>query len=91
MQIIGSVFENGYYSRGRSVLVNLPFIELNFNDPIQKSIYDKVVKKTRIIYQINKDLANRPAKRIANTLQRQKESLIYEIQELIARVYRLEF
>lgn len=91
LQIIGSVFENGYYSRGRSVLVNLPFIELNFNDPIQKSIYDKVVKKTRIIYQINKDLANRPAKRIANTLQRQKESLIYEIQELIARVYRLEF
>ena len=49
------------------------------------------MKKTRIIYQINKDLANRPAKRIANTLQRQKESLIYEIQELIARVYRLEF
>lgn len=91
LQIIGSDFENGFYSRGRSVLVTLPFVELNFDDPSQKAIYDKVVEATRTIYQINEKLAEQPAKRIANTLQRQKESLIYEIQELIARVYRLEF
>ena len=91
LQIIGSDFENGFYSRGRSVLVTLPFVELDFNDPSQKAIYDKVVEATRTIYQINEELAEQPAKRIANTLQRQKESLIYEIQELIARVYRLEF
>ena len=91
LQIIGSDFENGFYSRGRSVLVTLPFVELDFDDPSQKAIYDKVVEATRTIYQINEKLAEQPAKRIANTLQRQKESLIYEIQELIARVYRLEF
>lgn len=91
LQIIGSDFENGFYSRGRSVLVTLPFVELDFDDLSQKAIYDKVVELTRTIYQINEELAEQPAKRIANTLQRQKESLIYEIQELIARVYRLEF
>lgn len=91
LQIIGSDFENGFYSRGRSVLVTLPFVELDFDDPDQKVIYDKVVEATRTIYQINEELAEQPAKRIANTLQRQKESLMYEIQELIARVYRLEF
>lgn len=91
LQIIGSDFENGFYSRGRSVLVTLPFVELDFDDRSQKAIYDKVVEATRTIYQINEKLAEQPAKRIANTLQRQKESLIYEIQELIARVYRLEF
>ena len=91
LQIIGSDFENGFYSRGRSVLVTLPFVELDFDAPNQKAIYDKVVGATRKIYQINEKLAEQPAKRIANTWQRQKESLIYEIQELIARVYRLEF
>lgn len=91
LQIIGSDFENGFYSRGRSVLFTLPFVELDFDDPSQKAIYDRVVEATRTIYQINEELAAQPAKRIANILQRQKESLIYEIQELIARVYRLEF
>jgi len=91
LQIIGSDFENGFYSRGRSVLVTLPFVELNFDDSKQKAIYDRVVEATRTIYRINEELNGQPAKRIASTLQRQKESLISEIQELIARVYRLEF
>lgn len=91
LQMIGSDFENGFYSRGRSVLVTLPFIELDFDEPNQKSIYDRVVKATRTIYQINEELAKQPAKRIINILQRQKNNLISEIQELIARVYRLEF
>jgi valyl-tRNA synthetase len=73
------------------VLVTLPFVELNFDDSKQKAIYDRVVEATRTIYRINEELNGQPAKRIASTLQRQKESLISEIQELIARVYRLEF
>lgn len=91
LQTIGSDFENGFYSRGRSVLVTLPFVELNFDDPNQKAMYDRVVKATRMVYQINEDMAAQPAKQIVNTLQRQKEFLISEIQELVARVYRLEF
>lgn len=91
LQIIGSDFENGFYSRGRSVLVTLPFVELDFDDPNQKVIYDRVVEATRTIYQINDELAERPPKRVTNILQKQKDDLISEIQELIARVYRLEF
>ena len=91
LQIIGSDFENGFYSRGRSVLITLPFVELNFNDLSQKKIYDRVVEATRMIYQINEEIVAQPAKRIVTILQKQKEKLILEIQELIARVYRLEF
>lgn len=91
LQIIGSDFENGFYSRGRSVLVTLPFVELDFENPTQKAIYDRVVEATKEIYQINDTLVEQPAKHIVNTLQRQKENLITEIQDLIARVYRLEF
>lgn len=46
---------------------------------------------SREIYEINDALSGRPAKRIANLLQRQKESLISEIQGLIDRVYRLDY
>ena len=91
LQIIGSDFENGFYSRGRSVLVTLPFVELDFDDSKQKSIYDRVVEATREVYRINEELNSQPAKRIVATLQRQKESLISEIQGLIGSVYRLEF
>ncbi len=91
LQIIGSDFENGFYSRGRSVLVTLPFVELDFDDSKQKSIYDRVVEATREVYRINEELNSQPAKRIVATLQRQKESLISEIQGLIVSVYRLEF
>lgn len=91
LQIIGSDFENGFYSRGRSVLVTLPFVELDFDDSKQKAIYDRVVEATREIYRINEELDGHPAKRIVATLQRQKENLIAEIQGLIGSVYRLEF
>ena len=91
LQIIGSDFENGFYSRGRSVLVTLPFIELDFGDSKQKAIYDRVVEATQSIYRINKELNRQPAKRVAALLQRQKESLISEIQGLISSIYRLEF
>lgn len=36
-------------------------------------------------------LSSRPAKRVATLLQKQKEILIQEIQELIEKVYQLEF
>ena len=68
-----------------------PFVELNFGDSKQKTIYDRVVEATREIYRINEELNGQPAKRITATLQRQKESLISEIQRLIGSVYRLEF
>lgn len=91
LQIIGSDFENGFYSRGRSVLVTLPFVELDFNDSRQKAIYDSVVESTHKIYRINEELSKHPSKRNASILLRQKRSLISEIQGLIASVYRLEF
>lgn len=91
LEIVGSDFEGGFTARGTFVLSTLPFVELDMNVPEQKGIHDRVVAASREIYEINDALAGRPAKRIANLLQRQKEGLISKIQDLIARVYRLEF
>lgn len=91
VEIVGSDFEGGFTARGTFVLSTLPFVELDFAVEKQKAIHDRVVSVSREIYKINDALAGRPAKRIANLLQRQKETLISEIQELIGRVYRLDY
>ena len=89
--IVGSDFEGGFISRGTFVLSSLPFVNLDFDDPKQKALYDRVVEASREVYTINEMLCNKPSKQIETTLSRQKSSLIKEIDELISRVYRLEF
>ena len=64
---------------------------LNFDDPKQKSLYDRVVEATREVYTINDKLLEKPSKQVETTLIRKKTALIKEINDLISRVYRLEF
>lgn len=90
LQIVGSDFENGFIARGTFVLSTLPFVELDFNVERQKAIYDRVVSASQEIYGINDELSTKPSKRIANLLQRKKDKLITEINNLIGEVYRLE-
>ena len=90
LQIVGSDFENGFIARGTFALSTLPFVELDFNEERQKAIYDRVVSASQEIYVINDELSTKPSKRIANLLQRKKDKLITEINNLIGEVYRLE-
>lgn len=91
LEITGSDFEGGFIARGTFVLSTLPFVELDLNAPAQKALYDRVVEASREVYQINDSLKARPAKRVETALTRQKKALIAEIEDLIGRVYRLEF
>ena len=91
IQIVGSDFEGGFVSRGTFVLSSLPFVQLDFNDSKQKALYDRVVEASREVYSINDRLDQCPPKQIETTLVRQKDVLIKEIDDLISRVYRLEF
>ena len=91
LEIVGSDFEGRFIARGTFVLSTLPFVELDFGNAIQKGIYDRVVETSREIYDINATLSSRPAKRISTLLQTRKDTLIKEIEELIAKVYQLDF
>lgn len=91
LEIVGSDFEGGFTARGTFVLSTLPFVELNFDNAVQKGIYDRVVEASREIYDINATLSGQPAKRISTLLQTRKDALIKEIEELIAKVYQLDF
>lgn len=91
LEIVGSDFEGGFTARGTFVLSTLPFVELDFNNPAQQSMHDRVVGASREIYSINTTLAAQPSKRVAAVLQTQKDALIKEIQGIIEKVYRLEY
>lgn len=91
LEIVGSDFEGGFTARGTFVLSTLPFVELDFENGVQKGIYDRVVEASREIYDINATLSGHPAKRISSLLQARKNALINEIEELITRVYQLNF
>ncbi len=91
LEIVGSDFEGGFIARGTFVLSTLPFVELDFENAVQKGIYHRVVEASREIYDINATLSSQPAKRISTLLQTRKDTLIKEIEELIAKVYQLDF
>ncbi len=91
LEIVGSDFEGGFIARGTFVLSTLPFVELDFENAVQKGIYDRVVEASKEIYDINTTLSSQPARRISTLLQTRKDALIKEIEELIAKVYQLDF
>jgi hypothetical protein len=89
-QMQGSDFENGFTARGTFLLKKLPFIKLNFSDAKQKKLYDDVVLKTRKIYALNEQMIKRPDKASVRVLEKEKNRIIVEIQDLIGKVYRQE-
>lgn len=90
-QIQGSDFENGFTARGTYLLKKLPFVLLDFDKPKQKELYDKVVRLTRKVYEINERLIINADRASRNVLEKEKNSTISEIEQLITKVYRQEF
>ncbi|MGD9569432.1 MAG: Eco57I restriction-modification methylase domain-containing protein [Sedimentibacter sp.] len=91
LKIIGSDFEGGFYARGMDVLKTLTIVDLDFNDPSQKALYDTVVAETRRIYHINEQLKQQPEKRVVSVLQKEKDRLIRSIELIIDKIYELEY
>jgi hypothetical protein len=91
LELMGSDFEGGFIARGTFVLKKLPFVPLDFSVPDQKQLHDRIVASSKEIYDINKKLAGHSAKNVESVLLRKKNWIINEIEELISKVYRLEF
>ena len=89
--MFGSDFEGDFKAKGTFLLQTIPFVKIDFSDINQLKIYNRVIENSRKIYSINSQLETKPSKQIVTTLQRQKEVLIKEIENLISRVYHLDF
>lgn len=88
VSIYGSNFENGFVSRGTSVLKRLPFIPLDLKDGNKKRLYDDVVNDSKEIYSINNQLSSRAvSKAELSVLERRKKELILSIEKNIGSIW----
>lgn len=87
--IIGSDFDHGFYSRGTSILKRLPIVNVDFNDPNQKSIYDEIIADSRATYDINLNITSNTFldKKTKNVYENEKNMLINRITDNVSELY----
>ena len=91
LQIMGSGFEGGFTARGTYLLKKIPFMELDFNDERQKTLYESVVRDSKKIYELNKIKDKKKDKATFNVVEKEKEVLIKQIKNIISKIYSLQF
>ena len=90
-QIMGSDFEGGFTARGTYLLKKIPFVELDFNDKTQKSLYESVLVSVKRIRELNNVLDQKKDKASVGVIEAEKEDLSKRIEDDIAKIYNLQF
>ena len=90
-QIMGSDFEGGFTARGTYLLKKIPFVELNFNDKIQKALYESVLASAKRISELNNVLEQKKDKASVSVIEAEKENLSKRIEDNITKIYNLQF
>ncbi|MPL69291.1 Type IIS restriction enzyme Eco57I [bioreactor metagenome] len=89
--IIGSDFEGGFYSRGTYVLERIPIKKINFNKPLEVSLYNNIVTFSKRIYNINQTLhLTKSDIKKRNALQSEKKQLIGDIEHAVTELYKID-
>lgn len=88
--LIGSIFRGGYISHGTQVLKKLPIRKIDFANPEEKDLHDKIVETQIALISIYNQIdANTENKRALTPLEgqfaREKENL----EKLLAKLYDL--
>lgn len=91
LRTMGSDFEGGFTARGTYLLKQVPFVELDFEQPGQKAAYDAVVSYSKKIYGLNRELKPGISGVAREVIEREKEQLIGRIEKRIAGIYQLQF
>jgi type II restriction/modification system DNA methylase subunit YeeA len=89
LSIIGSDFDNSFYSRGTNILDRFPLKMIDFEDEYQSKLYDDIVSNVRRIHEINKSLKSRLPKSSKVVLLDEKNYLIDNTEQLVTKVYNL--
>ena len=91
LQIMGSDFEGGFTARGTYLLKKIPLVKLDFSDPRQKAVYDRVVSASYRIYELNDLMEKKRDKTTREVAENEKNRLMRRIEDDITRVYKLQF
>lgn len=90
-QIMGSDFEGGFTARGTYLLKKIPFVTLDLNDEKQKVLYESVLKFAKKISELNIALEKKKDKASVSVIEAEKENLIKQIEDVITKIYKLQF
>lgn len=73
------------------LLKKIPFVELDFNDKIQKELYESVLVSVKRIRELNNVLEQRKDKASVSVIEAEKENLSKRIEDDITKIYNLKF
>ena len=90
-QMNGSDFEGGFTARGTFLLKKIPIATLDFKNEKHKKLYSDVISSTKRIYELNYEMEQKSDKATRNILEKEKNKLIKQIEQLITRVYQQKF
>ena len=74
-----------------NLLKKIPFVELNFNDKIQKALYESVLASAKRISELNNVLEQKKDKASVSVIEAEKENLSKRIEDNITKIYNLQF
>jgi len=84
-----SVFRGGYYSHGKQFIEGLPFRAIDFENPSEVEIHDKVVRNVKDIIAIKDELNSISIPQQRKKLSRQVDILIRKNNEEINQLFEL--
>lgn len=88
--LTGEVFRGSYFARGTKVLNNLPIRKIDFANPKDKALHDKIVELQKELIKIQDKIdANIGNKRALTPLQSQFSRDKIALEKLLAKLYDL--
>ncbi len=88
--LIGEVFKGGYIARGTKVLKKLPIRIIDFDDPNDKALHDKIANLQKDLINIhNKIDKNIGNARTLTPLQRQFDTKLSKLNSVLTALYKL--
>jgi len=88
--LTGEVFRGNYFARGTKVLNNLPIRKIDFANPKDKTLHDKIVELQMELIKIQDKIdANIGNKRVLTPLQSQFSREKIALEKLLAKLYDL--
>jgi type I restriction-modification system DNA methylase subunit len=89
MKKVSTSFHGGYFAANKQFLVQLPIRTLNFSDPGEKAVHDKMVALVTQMQELQKRLLSVRTPQEKELIQRQLESTDEQIDQLVYGLYGL--
>ncbi|MEA2014018.1 MAG: TaqI-like C-terminal specificity domain-containing protein [Thermodesulfobacteriota bacterium] len=86
---ISSKIRGDFYRWKRQYMTHLPIRTIDFSDPTDKALHDRIVKLVEQMLNLNKQLAEAKEPQTKTVLQRQIETTDRQIDRLVYELYEL--